>query len=88
MGKEYENLYVTISGVQSIKAKDLFVMIQEILQKRIKIKYSDLKRKKEHYITTPYNYTPRRSIKIIPKQYLDLGEGLLEVVTEIKNRTY
>ena len=87
ISKEYENSYVTVSGVNSIKAKDLFIMIQEILQKKLKINYFNLKRKSEHYLTTPYNFTPRRSIKIIPRQYLDLGEGLLEIVSDFhKNK--
>ena len=34
LSKKFENSYVTISGINSIKTKDLFVMLEEILQKK------------------------------------------------------
>ncbi len=84
--KKYKNTNVLISGLNSIKAKDLFVMIQEILRKKIKVKFNKLHRKDEHYITTPYNYVPKKSLKIVPQTYLDLGEGLLEIIANYKKK--
>ena len=80
INKKFENKYITISGINSLKAKDLFVMIQEILNKKIKIVYKKDKKNNEHYKTTPYNFNPKRSFKIVPNEFIDLGEGLLEIV--------
>ncbi len=79
MDKKYVNQYVTISGINSLKAKDLFVMIGEILNKKLKIIYKK-NISGEHYKTTPYNFNPKRSLKIVPNEFIDLGEGLLEII--------
>ena len=67
MNKKYENQFLTISGINSLKAKDLFIMIGEILNKKIIVKYNKNLRSDEHYKTTPYNYIPKRSLKIVTK---------------------
>lgn len=84
--KEYENKYLTISGINSLKAKDLFLMISEILNKKIKIVYKNSSKNKEHYKVTPYNYIPKKSLKIVPNEFVDLGEGLLEVIEKDFNK--
>jgi len=84
--KEYENKYLTISGVNSLKARDLFLMISEILNKKIKIVYKNNTKNKEHYKITPYNYVPKRSLKVVPNEFIDLGEGLLEVIEKDFNK--
>ena len=80
MNKKYENQFITISGINSLKAKDLFTMISEILNKKIIVKYNKNLRTDEHYKTTPYNYIPKRSLKIVPSEFIDLGEGLIEII--------
>ena len=80
MNKKYENQFITISGINSLKAKDLFTMISEILNKKIIFKYNKNLRTDEHYKTTPYNYIPKRSLKIVPSEFIDLGEGLIEII--------
>ena len=80
MSKEYENKFLTISGINSLKAKDLFIMISEILNKKIKIVYKKNLRSNEHYKTTPYNYLPKKSLKIVPNEFTDLGEGIIEII--------
>ena len=80
--KEYMNSAITITGQQSIKVSDMFAMMFEIVGKKIDIKY----KKKDgvsHYGKTPYRYTPKTSIKIIPTEFVDLGQGLLDIVEEI-----
>ena len=32
---------------------------------------------------TPYRYNPMKAIKIIPDEYIDIGQGILEIVGEI-----
>jgi len=79
---EYINKHVVISGYQQIKIKDLLTMISEILGDKIEIEYkpadSDL-----HYEITPYAFRPKIGIRLIGKQYLDLGQGILHCLEDM-----
>jgi len=82
LDKKYKNQYVIISGSQVIKIKDLLVMVREMLNNNVKIEYlSDFK--EEHYEVTPYSFNPTIAKKIVSDSYLDLGQGLLEVMDSI-----
>ena len=50
--------------------------------KNIKIKYNS-KAKNIHYAFTPYEFNPRYGKKIIPNQFIDLGQGLLKLIEDI-----
>lgn len=82
LSKEYENSYVIITGQQSMKIKDMMVMIKEILGNRINLEFfpdtSSL-----HYEITPYSFNPRISKRIISSHYLDIGQGILECISDI-----
>ena len=32
---------------------------------------------------TPYRYTPKQAQKLVPEEFMDLGQGVLELVEEI-----
>ena len=83
--EEYRNRAVTITGQQSMKVSDMFSMIFEIEGKEADINYLDEHKGSSHYGNTPYRYTPKTSMKIIPTEFVDLGQGLLDVVEEIHN---
>jgi UDP-glucose 4-epimerase len=83
--EEYRNRAVTITGQQSMKVSDMFSMIFEIEGKEVDINYLDEHKGSSHYGNTPYRYTPKTSMKIIPTEFVDLGQGLLDVVEEIHN---
>jgi len=36
-----------------------------------------------HYVRTPYAYQPKLGKKFIPPVHVDLGQGILQVVSEI-----
>ena len=36
-----------------------------------------------HYIRTPYAYQPKLGRKYIPPMHVDLGQGLIDVITKI-----
>ena len=84
--EEYKNRAVTITGQQSMKVSDMFSMIFEIEGKEVDINYLDEHKSSSHYGNTPYRYTPKTSMKIIPTEFVDLGQGLLDVVEEIHNQ--
>ena len=83
--EEYRNRAVTITGQQSMKVSDMFSMIFEIEGKEADINYLDEHKGSSHYGNTPYRYTPKTSMKIIPTEFVDLGQGLLDIVEEIHN---
>lgn len=83
--EEYKNRAVTITGQQSMKVSDMFSMIFEIEGKEADINYLDEHKGSSHYGNTPYRYTPKTSMKIIPTEFVDLGQGLLDIVEEIHN---
>jgi UDP-glucose 4-epimerase len=86
LSNEFENQYVVISSPQQSKIKDIFVMINEMLGNKIEIEYlsSSLEPNSEsHYEVTPYSFNPIIAKKIISDYYLDLGQGILQVLQEI-----
>ncbi len=32
---------------------------------------------------TPYRYTPKQATKLVPDEFIDLGQGILEIVEEV-----
>ncbi|MBN1693512.1 MAG: NAD-dependent epimerase/dehydratase family protein [Dehalococcoidales bacterium] len=79
---EYENESVIIAGQQSMKLKDIMVMIKEILQNKIELEFvpasSNL-----HYSITPYKFNPKIARRLILNSYMDLGQGLLQCLDEV-----
>ena len=82
---EYKNRAITITGQQSIKIADMLAMIFEISGKKFNVKYSSKNTKTFHYGNTPYRYVPKSSMKVIPKEFIDLGQGLLDIIEEVHN---
>jgi len=81
---DYKNKAITITGNQSMRVADMFSMLFEIAGKELNVKYLD-EQGSSHYGHTPYRYTPKTAQKIIPNQFVDLGQGLLDIVEEIHN---
>ena len=83
LSKKHANKNYILTGSQSIKIKDLIGMIKNILNdKSLKTIYKN--NKNSHYHKTPYIYNPRKGEKITPNPSIDLGQGILEVIHEIK----
>ena len=87
LAQEFANQCLTVSGAQVLSTKDVMLMIQEILGHEITVEFSHNDPDYEifHYSLTPYRYTPRRGKKIVPHAFVDLGEGILELVEEIES---
>jgi len=79
---EYENQHVIITGNQQIKMKDLLVMIKEILGNKPKIEYKKCDYP-EHYEVTPYTFSPKLAKRLMANNYVDMGQGILELIKEI-----
>lgn len=79
------NQHVIITGNQQMKIKDLFLMIKEILNNQIEIRYSKPK-DNYHYEITPYTFAPKLAKRYMSRTYLDLGQGLLKTLEEIHSK--
>jgi UDP-glucose 4-epimerase len=44
----------------------------------------DVNKNSSHYIRTPYSYQPKLGRKYIPPLHVDLGQGLLQLIGEVK----
>ena len=40
-------------------------------------------RDRDHYSITPYRYSPKAAVKLVSNEYVDLGQGILELVESI-----
>jgi len=82
LSKDFENKNVVISGSQPIKIKDLHTMVKEMLNNKIKLEYlPDVSN--THYEVTPYNFNPKLAQKLVSNQFHDLGQGILECISDI-----
>ena len=77
-----------IKGLQTIKVRELLMMINEILGNKIKIKYFQKAQYAGHYQLTPYSFRPRVAEKYLLETYYDLGQGLLDTIYDEYKKIY
>lgn len=82
---EFKNDYVIIAGQQNIEVGNLMIMIKEMLNNEIELEYVD-GGNDSHYEITPYSFKPRRAKRISSSSYVDLGQGLLELLDQIHEK--
>ena len=42
---------------------------------------------KSHYNITPYHYKEKTALKLVDNEYIDFGQGLLDLIEEILNES-
>ena len=85
LDESYKNQCVMITGNQSIKMKDLLIMVKEILNNKIEIEYINAT-DEEHYEITPYSFSPKVAKKVVSNSYLDLGQGIINLLDNVYNK--
>lgn len=78
----YRNGYLMITGPQTMKVKELLMMIKEILNNKVEIEYNNVSND-GHYRITPYSFKPKVAMKISNKEFHDLGQGILDIIYTI-----
>jgi len=84
LDNKFVNSAITVTGHQVLNSQTLIDMIFEIsgVIRNVEI----LGRSSEdHYETTPYKYSPKKAIKIVPDNFIDIGQGILDLVEEIND---
>jgi UDP-glucose 4-epimerase len=86
MEGRYRNCAITITGQQSFRVSDVISMMFEIAGKDENVIFHGENNKLDHYGNTPYRYTPKSAKKIVPTEFVDLGQGLLDLVEEVHQK--
>lgn len=81
--RKYANRSLILTGVQSLTSKELLTIINEILGGKLNIEYKPEERDSVHYSITPYRFTPKMANKMIPEEFIDIGQGILEMIEEV-----
>tara|TARA_Y100000768_G_C23988997_1_gene690841 strand:+ start:465 stop:1325 length:861 start_codon:yes stop_codon:yes gene_type:complete len=84
--KKYDKQRIIISGVNSLKASELFKLFEELLDKEIIVRYHDGV-DNNHYQISPYNYNPKLGKKLTSNLSIDMGQGILDLIGKIKENS-
>ncbi len=84
LGDSFCNESVVLTGQESMRVLDLLKMLTEILGYEDDIEFLETTQA-GHYVRTPYSYQPKIGRKYIAPMHVDLGQGLLQLITEIDN---
>jgi UDP-glucose 4-epimerase len=81
LAPEFKNQHILITGLQAIKSRDLLFMIKEMLNHDVDIEFLN-QQNREHYHMTGYSFQPGLARKFVPKLSVDIGQGLLDLISE------
>ncbi len=84
---EFLNQHIILTGLERMKRVELFEMIREISGEAIEINLMS-NGYHHHYKLTPYQFQPVLSKKMIANPYVDMGQGILEIIQQIKKNEY
>jgi UDP-glucose 4-epimerase len=83
LGDEFRNESVVLTGHESIQVLDLLKMLAEILGIPDAVDFRD-EAYAGHYVRTPYAYQPKLGRKYAPPLHVELGQGLLQLIEEVR----
>ena len=84
LGDSFCNESVVLTGQEPMRVLDLLKMLAEILGYDNDIEFLETTQA-GHYVRTPYSYQPKIGRKFIAPMHVDLGQGLIQLITEIDN---
>jgi UDP-glucose 4-epimerase len=79
LSNDFKNQNVILAGQQQVRIRDLLSMIREILGNKIAVEYAPAT-ESYHYEITPYSFAPKVGKRLVQSTYLDLGQGILDVI--------
>ena len=87
LGDEFRNESVILSGQEPMRVVDLMKMLTEILGIESQVEFVEAQQA-GHYVRTPYAYLPKLGRKFIPQFHVELGQGLLQLVDQIRDEIH
>ena len=82
---QHRNQAITVTGHQVMTSDELISMIFEIVGLDRNVSYQSSVDDGGHYTMTPYRYTPKAAKKLVPDEFIDLGQGVLDIVEELRS---
>ncbi len=86
LGDEFRNQSVVLTGHEAMRVQELLKMLAEILgipDKEVRFRDEDYA---GHYVRTPYSYQSKLGRKYTPPLHVDLGQGLLQLIDEVRRQ--
>ena len=83
LNEDFRNESVVLTGQEPMRVLDLLEMLGEILGLKNAVKFTEGDQS-GHYVRTPYAYQPKLGRKYVPPMHVDLGQGLLELISEVE----
>lgn len=84
---DYRNSCLTLTGTQVLHSSEMLKIIEEIIGRPIEVIFQTDDPNRNHYVRTPYRYTPKPARKLVSNEFIDIGQGILELVEEIHLET-
>jgi UDP-glucose 4-epimerase len=86
LGEDFRNQSVILTGQEPMRVLDLLEMLSEILGLSSAIEFVAGEHL-GHYVRTPYAYQPKLGRKYMAPTHVDLGQGLLELIDNLRMST-
>jgi UDP-glucose 4-epimerase len=86
LNNEFTNESVVLTGQEPMRVLDMLKMLAEILTLPPESVEFVEDRYAGHYVRTPYAHQPKLGRKYIPQLHVDLGQGLLQVISELNEK--
>lgn len=85
LAREFANQHLVITGQHPMTLDNLFTMFSEILGRKLDVEYVDPPEGPydAHYRVTPYAFNPRVGRKLTSTCYVDMGQGLLQMLEQL-----
>ena len=86
LADEYANRHLILTGQERMSVKNLMHMISEMIPGGVELSFGN-KQNEGHYMMTPYAFHPKVGYKLVANDYVDLGQGLLDCLAELHERS-
>lgn len=87
LAPEYANRHLVLTGQERMQVRNLLRMIAEMLPSGAKCSFGE-QSADGHYVMTPYAFHPKIGHKLVANDYVDLGQGLLDCLAELHEKTH
>jgi UDP-glucose 4-epimerase len=93
LADEFANQQLVLTGHHPLRFRELLALIAEIVGADVEIELHAPGEQEElagaysgHYTITPYAFRPKLARKLVTTSYVDLGQGLVDVLHELHER--
>ena len=83
--EKFANQNLVLTGNHAMRLEELFTMFSEILGHSVDVEYQGSLEEHDdsHYRVTPYTFSPRVGRKLTETYYVDMGQGLLQMLDQL-----